>query len=748
MLGLLIYIAIGEVRTYREAVTVAATLRLDLAAEDLVHELQRERGLTSGVLGGDPGFRPSLDSQRPRTDAALAGLEVLVRDDTIPGAAAARTALASLDDLNAVRGNVDTDRTNRTNAFAYFTNVIESLQVAATGLNVASDRELAGLRAMSGVKEASAKERGYLAGVLAEGQFTGREYAEFASLIAMKQAAIDHFAHDATAEQLARLNAVWTSDAAIQSQNYEDAALDASDGRPLGISSRVWWDATSTVVNDVGTVMESVGVETQNNAASLQRQATIELVGLAGLALLVGLAVIGEAFLLASSARSITGPLARLAQEAEDVATRRLPAAVARIQAGTDQPPPPPPIAVPARAAAEIRSVAEAFDQVQWVANQLATEQTMLRRNTTESLANLGRRNQNLLRRQLGFISQLEREETDPTALANLFELDHLATRMRRNAESLLVLVGEVSPRRWSAPLPVADVIRAAVAEVEEYRRVDLRRIDTGYIAGASVSHLAHMVAELIENGLAFSPPELDVEIFGQWVGGQYLIAIVDQGVGMTEADLARANARLRGEESFLLGPARFLGHYVVGRLAGELGIAVELLNSPVTGVTARLILPPSLVSTSAEQPAPEPRNGRVGVDLALPARQPKHSAPVDGDAAALEHSGTLETPVEIDPTNGAPVGGGLGMPKDWPPIPHSSPSWTRSGLLKRAPRRRERVPEMQPAPTPREGPAVDRQPAEVRAMLSAFRAGTRRGEALAADGDSAAYTEESASLT
>ena len=275
---------------------------------------------------------------------------------------------------------------------------------------------------------------------------------------------------------------------------------------------------------------------------------------------------------------------------------------------------------MPPGASDEVRLVADALDRVQATAYSLATEQATLRRSTTESLANLGRRNQNLLRRQLGFITRLEREESDPTGLANLFELDHLATRMRRNAESLLVLVGAASPRQWSEPLPIADVIRAAVSEVEEYRRVTLRRVDEALVAGAVVSGVAHMLAELIENGLTFSPPDVDVEIQGRRIGDGYLIAITDQGIGMSRRGPGRANERLRGEGDFITAPARFLGHYVVGRLAAEMGIEVQLAPSPVTGVTARIILPASMLAdppagqrrARPRQPALEPATIRA----------------------------------------------------------------------------------------------------------------------------------------
>jgi anti-sigma regulatory factor (Ser/Thr protein kinase) len=168
---------------------------------------------------------------------------------------------------------------------------------------------------------------------------------------------------------------------------------------------------------------------------------------------------------------------------------------------------------------------------------------------------------------------------------------------MRRNAESLLVLVGETSPRPWSAPLPVADVIRAALSEVEDYRRVVLRRVDEGWVAGAVVAEVAHMLAELVENGLSFSSPDLEVEIYGRKTGNRYLLAVVDYGIGMPREELEKAKARLRDEENFLVAPTRFLGHYVVGRLAAQLKVQVELGESPVTGITARMLLPAELVS-------------------------------------------------------------------------------------------------------------------------------------------------------
>ena len=611
-LGLLGFIIFGEVQSYRAAAAVSDGVRLTLGAQDVVHELQRERGLTNGLLGGESRFRSDVDNQRPRTDKARAALDLLVQNRDVPGESALRSALDLLVEQASIRRAVDNGAADRGATFDFYTRAIDALGGLEVGTEEIADtelrRHLSALQALGYVKESSAKERGFLSGIFATGHFGGDEYARFADIRGAKQAALTQFERYATAEQRARADAALRSSAAaIRSSSFESAAIAAADGRTMTVDSRVWWDAMTVLVDDLRSAQQAVGADAEARATDLRGRATTQLFVLLGLAGLVSLTMLGVARLLVVSARSITEPLARLAREADDVASRRLPDAVALIQSTDKSPPPLALIQVPERAGAEIRQVAQALDRVQQVAHTLATEQALVRRNTTESLASLGRRNQNLLRRQLGFISQLEREEADPNALANLFELDHLATRMRRNAESLLVLVGEASLRRWSAPLPVADVIRAAIAEVEDYRRVEMRRIDNAFVAGAVVTDIAHVVAELVENGLAFSPPELNVEIYGRWTGTDYLIAIVDQGVGMTNEDLAVANSRLRGEENFLLGPARFLGHYVVGRLAKALTAAVQLAHSPVTGITARIMLPAAVVGPSVQQTEPQP---------------------------------------------------------------------------------------------------------------------------------------------
>lgn len=759
---------VGQFQASTAARETSAAVDATLSVQELIHHLQRERGLTNGILGGETSYRSALRSERRSTDTAAGQARAHIADSDLRDRVELGAALSALEGLASTRSGVDSGIAVRNVTFSWYTERISALNGLDLGLSATSDRILGydahALRALGAAKEAAAQLRGLLNGVFAVNRFSPGEYAQFAAVRAERDAALAEFRGYATTEQRVREETALRSGNAVLAARYEQTAAAGYDVERLGVSAQAWWTAMTAVIDDLRLVQQAVGNDAGARAAHLQQRSGLILALLGGIALS---ALIGGTAVALLAARTIARPLASIAAEASDIALRRLPAAVAAAQSASMNPQwTPPALTVPPRATTEMRAMAGALSLVQDTAVSLATEQAVLRRNTTASLVNLGRRNQNLLRRQLGFISRLESEEADPTALANLFELDHLATRMRRNAESLLVLVGESSPRGWSASVAMADVIRAATAEVEDYRRVALRRLDDGLLAGARVAELAHILAELLENALTFSPPDVDVELFGRRTRDHYLVAIIDYGVGMSETDLASANARLRGEQQFLAAPARFLGHYVVGALAERLGVEVSVSASPVSGVTALVTVPiallvdPTALDSDRSAATAASLDGRVGPAVDVEAMPDQLATP---DALTVTSAATTASGDRV--IAAAPVPGrwllgqshphgSAAVPRD----PHAvlTTKWsqgtdgpdgsrqlahTRNGLEKRV----RRVAET--GPPPRRPAAttdpIDRAPAEVGAMLSSLRAGMERGWRRSMESDSADHTNK-----
>ncbi|MDQ1434552.1 MAG: hypothetical protein QOF59_1368, partial [Actinomycetota bacterium] len=346
--------------------------------------------------------------------------------------------------------------------------------------------------------------------------------------------------------------------------------------------------------------------------------------------------------------RWITRPLRALADQATAMAGQRLPAAVQEILETPVNETVVQPEVAPVRvyAGGEVHDVEVALNRVQDSAVSLAVQQATLRRSIADAYVNLGRRNQNLLSRQLEFISQLENDESDPETLEHLFRLDHLATRMRRNAESLLVLAGLAPPRTWSAPVAMGDVVRGALGEVEGYRRVRLRHVDDARVDGAAAADVSHVIAELVENALSFSPPDADVEVYGRRDDHDYVITIVDSGIGMHDEELERANSLISSANALTLAPSRFLGHYVVAQLAGRHGLTVHLAASPAGGLTAMVALPGVLLGL-----APAPVVEEPVVEVA-----PAATADVERPASALPRRGSSAESVAPAATTASPA--------------------------------------------------------------------------------------------
>ncbi len=354
---------------------------------------------------------------------------------------------------------------------------------------------------------------------------------------------------------------------------------------------------------------KSLNKELKDGAASLKNDADTS----ARLYAVGAIGAILAAFILAFLVyRATTVPLKKLTSAAYTLSTERLPGLVERLRnpeeaEGQSLAETLTPIDISSKD--EIGQLADAFNSIQHVTVEVAEEQAqLLRKGIGDIFINLARRNQTLLDRQIEFIDQLEANEEDPDQLDNLFKLDHLATRMRRNAESLLVLAGAEPPRRRGRPVALADVVRVAIGEVEDFARIQLLALDDATVGGNVAVDLAHLLSELMENATHFSPPDTMVEVVGHRADdGSYIISVSDQGIGMSADQLSEANVQLANPPLVGLALSRSLGFIVIGRLAQRFAISVKLTASPSGGVTALVTLPDDLVTYEGEPPRPAP---------------------------------------------------------------------------------------------------------------------------------------------
>jgi len=372
---------------------------------------------------------------------------------------------------------------------------------------------------------------------------------------------------------------------------------------------------------------------------------------------LIRAGVIGGGLLLVVSIivfalyQAIRQPLRDLTREARRVSDVELPEVVQAIRRG-DIDEVPEIDEIDAFSDDEIGELVAAFNGMHRTAVGLAAEQAGSRRVVADMFVNLGRRNQKLLNRMLKGLTVLEREEEDPDKLDALYKVDHLATRMRRNAESLLVLAGASQARTWPDAVPVYDVIQSALAEVENFERVEIDVVDGEDIEGDYVADLAHILAELIENALAFSPPTSTVEIVARHTRRGYAVVINDAGIGMPPEQLDIANQQIVAAGSQDETPSEFLGHFVVGRLAARHGFDVDLLEG-LTGTSARVTLPSEVFGGQET----EPESGHAGDLGDLHALTSLSSLPApDQSTAAADHMAPFEEAFASMPADSLPL--------------------------------------------------------------------------------------------
>ncbi|MFC0110309.1 sensor histidine kinase [Kibdelosporangium aridum] len=388
------------------------------------------------------------------------------------------------------------------------------------------------------------------------------------------------------------------------------------------------WTRTSDQTTALMTfVLKAVATELRDGATRLQDETSTR----AGFQSVLLLAMV----LLAAGIGGVVGryllrSLRSLRNAALDVASTKLPSAVSDIRAGRPAKIDP----MPVNTTEEFGQLARAFDTVQNQAVRSAEEEAELRGNLRNIFVNLSRRSQGLVERQLRLMEQLEQKENDPDQLANLFKLDHLATRMRRNNENLVVLSGAELGRRFTEHVPLADVLRAAVSEVEHYERASVRSVPRVDVLGYAAGDLVRSVAELVENATAFSPPDSQVIIQTSIRDDRsVLIEIIDDGIGMGDAELADANARVAAGGGVDVPVSRQMGLFVVGSLATRHGIRVLLArrDNGEDGLVASVVVPPELITGMAPaQPGPA-QPAQPGAAEETMVFEPQPAAPDEG---------------------------------------------------------------------------------------------------------------------
>jgi signal transduction histidine kinase len=640
--------------------------------------LQNERNYTSldliGLAGATTLEVSSAEEAREASDTAISSLRASLSDLAPEVREAFEPAFTSLEDLAEVRQayegfDGDRDLGNQELAdqvFGAYTEMIAAFFDATS--TVATQVDEAGLRNGVEIVDAASRRSETIAAATRNvvlDTLTG------GSSIELQVDAIG------LVERLQTLNARIEQ---LAVGPYADVATETFERAGTKRALEIFGEYTLGEDVAITELLEAVG--TPDGVPTIAQNATDVLAGQASalsgdayddvrLYTIIAAAVIAFAIIITYVATtSITRPLRKLRDEADEMAGRRLPEAVRSIldtPFGED-------VVLPELAPIEVRTrdevseVVTALNKVQERTLALAADQAVLRRNIADSFVNLGRRNQNLLDRQLEFITELEQVETEPDQLEALFRLDHLATRMRRNAESLLVLAGTESPRQWGMPVEIGNVVRAGLGEVEDYRRVHVRQLEDIAVSGGAAAAVSHIVAELAENALQFSPPDEDVEIKGRRSHEGYVIAIADNGIGMPAEDIERSNRRLAGEESYTVAPSRYLGHYVAGQLAARLGVTVRLQENPAGGIVATVVLPPTLLE---QAPAPDPAVRPAPAPAAAepePEAVPEPAQPDDADLEAwfaqdVVAPAPVPTPDEerddIDRGEPAPVGAG-----------------------------------------------------------------------------------------
>ncbi|MFF5102588.1 nitrate- and nitrite sensing domain-containing protein [Streptomyces sp. NPDC000134] len=678
LVSLTVIWAFATVLTWREAsrlFTVSTLIEeIGYPMEDTVRVLQQERRQTLVYLA-DPRASDGLaDLRRSRaaTDEAIAEIRGNAAGsdvrDALDQAEDERltAALDAFDGIRSLRRGVEDGTVDREQALGFYNRLVDPCHLLLADLsvidNVAMDKQYRALVNLSRARELLSREDALLGSALVTGSVSRDEVDDVSDLVAQRTMMYDVTLPSLPVAERERYERFWQNASSAPLRAAEDAVIAAGSGTPGGIDAKSWDTVAGDVLDELGTYDDQAADRYENRAEPVA-MAVITKAVIAGTLGVV--ALLFSLFLSVRVGRALIRDLRKLRLEAHEASGVRLPSVMRRLSAGeqVDVETEVPRLEYDKN---EIGEVGQALNTLQRAAVEAAVKQAELRAGVSEVFVNLARRSQVLLHRQLTLLDTMERRTEDTEELADLFRLDHLTTRMRRHAEGLVILSGAAPSRQWRRPVQLMDVVRAAVAEVEDYERIEVRRLPRIAVTGPAVADLTHLVAELLENATVFSPPHTAVQVLGERVANGFTLEIHDRGLGMTADALLDANLRLAETPEFELSDTDRLGLFVVSRLAQRQNVRVSLQPSPYGGTTAVVFLPDSLLTEDA------PDTNGVGFRLDRPQRAKEDGRPslaktpvrASGlPASILDGPVELEAPVDLDALDGlpGPLGGADG---------------------------------------------------------------------------------------
>ncbi|MCX5088826.1 nitrate- and nitrite sensing domain-containing protein [Streptomyces sp. NBC_00365] len=645
--------------------------KIGYPTEDTVRVLQQERRQTLVYLA-DPRASDALTAlkrSRTATDRVVAKVRKNAKDEDVreemDGGTSQRltSILDALDGVDSLRRSVEEGTVNRAQALDLYNRLVEPCYTLMANLhvvdNVEMDQQGRALVNVANARELLSREDALLGSALVAGRVTRDEIRDISDLVAQRTLLYDMSLPLLPSSERGRFERYWSNADTAPLRMAEQAVVTSPAGSPHGVTAHSWDRAAGHVLDELADLDDEAGDRYQDRVHPVATGVIVKAViaGVLGL-----IALLASLIMSVRIGRGLIRDLRRLRLDAHEASGVRLPSVMRRLSAGeqVDVETEVPRLEYDKN---EIGEVGQALNTLQRAAVEAAVKQSELRDGVSEVFVNLARRSQVLLHKQLTLLDTMERRTEDTDELADLFRLDHLTTRMRRHAEGLVILSGAAPSRQWRKPVQLMDIVRAAVAEVEDYERIEVRRLPRVAVTGPAVADLTHLVAELLENATVFSPPHTAVQVIGERVANGFTLEIHDRGLGMAAEALLDANLRLAETPEFELSDTDRLGLFVVSRLAQRQNVRVSLQPSPYGGTTAVVFIPDALLTDDI----PDTNGIGFRLDRALPSKEGK----IEEDrkaalsetavrlpglpASILDGPVELEAPVDLDALGGFP---------------------------------------------------------------------------------------------